>query len=194
MTPQRFEHLLSLVAPLISKTSTKLRSPISVAERLTLTLRYLATGDSQQSQSFNFRVGRSTVSGIIRETCDAIWTQLHDTYLPTPKTPQEWKRVSEQFSNLWNFPHCIGAGDGKHVVIDCSTNSGSNFFNYKGTFSIILLAFGDANYCFTAVGVGQYGKSSDSGAFTNSAISKFLESNSFNVPVAEHVEGFAWNN
>ena len=91
MTPQRFEHLLSLVAPLISKKSTKLRSPISAAERLTLTLRYLATGDSQQSQSFNFRVGRSTVSGIIRETCDAIWTQLHDTYLPTFKTPQEWK-------------------------------------------------------------------------------------------------------
>ena len=190
MTPQRFEHLLSIVSPLISKKSTKFRSPISAAERLTLTLRYLATGDSQQSQSFNFRIGRSTVSGIIRETCDAIWTQLCHTYLPTPKTPQEWKRISEEFSTLWNFPHCLGAGDGKHVVIDCPKNSGSNFFNYKGTFSIVLLAFGDANYCFTAVDVGQYGKSNDSGAFANSAISKALESNSFNVPAPEHVEGF----
>ena len=191
MTPQRFEHLLSIVAPLISKKSTKLRSPISAAERLTLTLHYLATGDSQQSQSFNFRIGRSTVSGIIRETCDAIWTQLHHTYLLTPKTTQEWKRISEEFFTLWNFPHCIGAGDGKHVVIDCPKNSGSNFFNYQGTFSIVLLAFGDANYCFTAVDVGQYGKSNDSGAFATSAISKALESNSFNVPAAEHVEGFA---
>lgn len=61
MTPQRFEHLSSLVAPLISKKLTKLRSSISAAERLTLTLRYLASGDSQQSQVFNFRIGRSTV-------------------------------------------------------------------------------------------------------------------------------------
>ncbi|CAH3026462.1 unnamed protein product [Porites evermanni] len=97
MSPDRFEHQLSLVAPLISKKSTKLRPPISAAERLTLTLRYLATGDSQQSQSFNFQIGRSTVSNIIRETRDAIWTQLRETYVSTPKSPQEWKRISEEF-------------------------------------------------------------------------------------------------
>ena len=188
MSPLRFEHLLSVVTPLISKKSTKLGSPISAAERLTLTLRYLALGDSQQSQSFNFRIGRSTVSMIIRETCDAIWTELRETYLSTPTSPQEWKRISEEFFSVWNFPHCIGAG-GKHVVIDCPKNSGSNLFNYKGTFSIVLLAYGDANYCFTAVDVGQYSKSNDSGAFTNSSISKALESNSFNVPEAEHVQG-----
>ena len=119
MSPYRFEHQLSLVAPLMWKKSTKLRSPISDAERLTLTLRYLATGDSQQFQSFNFKIGRSTVSNIIRETRDAIWMQLHATYVSTPKSPQEWKRISEEFSSVWNLPHCIGAGDGKHVAIDC---------------------------------------------------------------------------
>ena len=92
MTLQRFDHLLSIVGPFITKKSTRLRSPISVAERLTLTLRYLTIRDSQQSQSFNFPIGRSTVSAIIRETCDAIWTQLRHIYLPTPKTPQEWKK------------------------------------------------------------------------------------------------------
>ena len=129
MTPQRFEHLLSLVAPLISKKSTKLRSSISEAERLNLTLRYLASGDSQQSQAFNFRIGRSTVSMIIRETCNAIWSQLREMYLPTPTNPEEWKQISEEFSTLWHFPHCIGAGDGKDVVIECRKNSGSNYFN-----------------------------------------------------------------
>ena len=56
MSPERFEHLLRLVAPLISKKKTKLRIPIGPAERLYLTLRYLASGDSQQSQSFHFRI------------------------------------------------------------------------------------------------------------------------------------------
>ena len=182
MSPQQFEHVLSLVGPLITKVNTRLRGAITAAERLTLTLRYLASGDAQQSQSFNFRIGKSTVSGIIRETCDAIWNVLHGVYLKTPSTPREWKKISQDFNDLWNFPHCLGAGDGKHVVIECPKKSGSNYFNYKGTFSIVLLAYGDANYCFTAVDVGQYGKSNDSGAFANSKISKAFETNSFIVP------------
>ena len=42
MTQERFEHLLSLVGPRISKPNTTMREAISAAERLTLTLRYLA--------------------------------------------------------------------------------------------------------------------------------------------------------
>ena len=39
--------------------------------------------------------------------------------------------------------------------------------------------------------MGQYDKSNDSGSFANSVISQALKSNSFNVPAAKHVEGFA---
>ena len=49
MSPERFDHLLSLVGPLISKLATRFRNPISPSERLAVTLRYLATGDSQHA-------------------------------------------------------------------------------------------------------------------------------------------------
>ena len=52
MTPQRFEHLLSLAGPHLQPTTTKTREPISPAERLVLTLRFLASCDSQQSLFF----------------------------------------------------------------------------------------------------------------------------------------------
>ena len=90
MSPERFQHLLSLVKPLIEKKDTKFRKCISAAERLALTLRFLATGDSQQSLSFSFRIGKATVSKIISETCDAIYTVLKDTYLSPPQSKEEW--------------------------------------------------------------------------------------------------------
>ena len=65
ISPERFEHLLSLVAAYIQNKACRSRDPISPAERLVVTLRYLGTGDSQQSQSFNFRLGKSTICHII---------------------------------------------------------------------------------------------------------------------------------
>ena len=54
--------------------------------------RILTTGDSQQSQSFNFRIGRSTVFIIIQEVCAAVWKALSDIYLKFPKTEEDFKK------------------------------------------------------------------------------------------------------
>ena len=81
MSPERFKHLLGLVSPLIAKKDTKMRAAISAEERLAVTLRFLATGDSQQSLSFSFRLGKTTVSNIIAETSEAIYEVLKDEYL-----------------------------------------------------------------------------------------------------------------
>ena len=137
-SPERFEHLLTLVAPYIEKKACRTRDPISLAERLVMTLRYLATGDSQQSQSFNFRIGKSTICHIIQETCIGIWNALSDVYLKCPSSSSDWEGIANEMFEEWNFPHCIGALDGKHVMIECPPNGGSQYLTTK---DIIVLFY-----------------------------------------------------
>ena len=188
MTPENFQHLLSLVGPLITKSNRK-RQSISAEERLTLTLRYLASGNDQQSLSFSYRIGKTTVSHIIQETLDAIWQVLKDKYVNPPQSASQWLHISREFESVWQLPHCIGAIDGKHIAIQCPKNSGSLYYNYKGWFSIVLMAVCDAHYNFTLLDVGQYGSTNDSSVLNSSEMGKALENGNLNLPDPEHFPG-----
>ena len=85
-----------------------------------------------------------------------------------PPTTQDWQRIEHHFSTQWNYPNCIGAIDGKHVVILARHNSGSQFFNYKGTFSFVLMALVASDYKFTFVDIRNYGSQSDGAVFKHS--------------------------
>ena len=104
------------------------RPAIKSAERLAITLRFLATGNSQASLSFSFRVGHSTICAIVRETCEVLWHVLQPLYVKSPSTVSDWVGISQQFEKCWNFPHCVGAIDGKHVVMQAPAGSGSTFY------------------------------------------------------------------
>ena len=74
---------------------------------------------------------------------------------------------------------------GKHVVIRPPPNSGSYYFNYKGTFSLVLLAVVDADYKFVYIDIGCNGRVSDGGVFRNSSLYAAMERNWLNTPEAE---------
>lgn len=181
MSPDRFKHLLTLVEADITKSSLW-RGSILPAERLGICLRYLATGDSQQSQSFNFRVGRSTVCNIVKEVCDALWARLSPTYLKMPATTQEWKKVAEEFEQMWDYPLVLGCFDGKHVAIECPSYGGSLFYNYKQFHSVVLMAMCDSGYRFTFVDIGAYGGDNDAAILNRTKFFQDLESGSIPIP------------
>ena len=123
----------------------------SVGEKLALTIRYLATEESYTSLSCQFRVGRSTISKFLPEGCRAIQDEF----------TREWKELETEFRIRWNVPHALGALDGKHVALKKPKNSGTLYHNYKGFFSIVMLALVDGQYKFRWVDVGTDGSCSD---------------------------------
>jgi hypothetical protein len=114
-------------------------------------------------------VGKTTVCSVVHETCESIWKALHKQSFRKP-SKRNWENIAAEFENRWNFPHCIGALDGKHVRIQAPANTGSEYFNYKQFFSILLLAMCDADYKFTYVDLGSAGCESDDGVFNKSSL------------------------
>lgn len=99
-----------------------------------------------------------------------------------PSTEEEWRAISQEFEKKWNFPHVIGAMDGKHVMLQAPINSGTDYDNYKQFPSIVLFALVDANYNFLYVNVGSKGRISDGGVFKNTTLYRKLENKELNVP------------
>ncbi|XP_055543313.1 uncharacterized protein LOC129728871 [Wyeomyia smithii] len=67
-------------------------------------------------------------------------------------------------------------------------NSGSIFYNYKGTHSIVLLAIADAEYKLVYTDVGRNGRISDGGVFKRCSFAQALRENKLGIPVPESLK------
>ncbi|KYQ58968.1 hypothetical protein ALC60_02020, partial [Trachymyrmex zeteki] len=109
------------------------REPISVRDRLYITLRFLTSGDSVNSLAYAYRVGRSIVTRIVQETCDAIWDTagINDFLL------RQWVRFPMTFRAApQSFIGAIGAIDCTHINIIAPHEHEEAYVNHWGNLSI----------------------------------------------------------
>ena len=92
MSSARFDDLAHRIMPHVKHASTHL-SPVSVKERLAVTLRILSSGASQQTVASSYRLGSTTVSLILLEVCVAIWLALNEEFVAFPSGSQ-WAEIS----------------------------------------------------------------------------------------------------
>lgn len=101
-----------------------------------------------------YRIGITTVFCIIHEVCKILWKVLQPIYLKTPNTQDEWLQIAHDFNETFSFPNCIGALDGKHILVQTSGINILSDFN-----NLVLLAACDAHFNFLFIDIGAYTRS-----------------------------------
>ena len=134
------------MCPCLTKQTTKFRTSIPAEECLGITLQYLATGEIYESILYQFRIHRTTISQIIQEVCNAIYKVFQPDYMNVPSSPQEWKLLMKDIAaGIFQTSFELLT---ENIKILKPKRSGSNFYNYKGFYSAVLLAFFDYDYRF----------------------------------------------
>ena len=185
MPPPMFDELLERLSPRLEKEETFMRKPISPGLKLAITLRHFASGQTYSSMKFSWRVPHNTISLIVVEVCQAIIAEFIDELMTCPTTPEAWREVADRFYDRWNFPHTCGALDGKHVACRCPPDTGSQYFNYKGFYSILLFALVDADYKFIWADVSGKGAASDAQVYNASELRQVIDDGTIGFPAPE---------
>lgn len=123
----------------------------------------------------------------------------------------EWRAVADGFNEKLHFPNCIGALDGKHIVLGAPPNPSSPFYNYKGIIiliwnfrhthfklpiilgfqSIIMLGIADADHKFIYIDVGRNGRTpkADGDELSQCPLGQALDSQQLCLPPPDALGG-----
>ena len=137
MSRTTFDLLCNYLHPYLEKKIISLRHPVSVEQRVAVTPWMLATNIEFRPLSTLFGLGLSTVGKMANETCSAITTYL----LPRFVRISYGERLDEDiagFEQEKGFPQAVGANDCMHILIVCSKESGFDYYNRKGFYSVIM--------------------------------------------------------
>ena len=169
MSLQTFLYICNQLRSHIQRKATVMRTPISVEQRVAVTLWYLATGTDYRTISHLFGISKSSGCLIVKEVCSEIVSVLLPIHIKLPKG-DKLTEVLDGFEHKWGFPQCVGAVDGMHIPIIAPMDCPADYYNRKSYHSIQMQGAVDHLYRFTNIYLGWPGRVHDSRVFVNSTL------------------------
>ena len=130
ITRETYCYLCDKLQPYLQK-QLAVREPLSVAQRVAITLWRLGTNVEYRTISHLFGIGLSTVCVVVHEISQVIVEQLTAKYICVP-SGQGLKRIVNGFQSKWGFLQCVGAIDGTHIPIISPKEDPLDYYNRKG--------------------------------------------------------------
>ncbi|XP_049307332.1 putative nuclease HARBI1 [Bactrocera dorsalis] len=158
----------------IGKSNSNMRLCIPLQKRVAIALYALGSSAEYRTVASLFGVGRTTVGEIVVDFCKAVCTNLSDCINSYSPSTEEVERKVQGFAHL-GFPQCFGAIDGCHIEVQPKKEDAIDYYNYKGWYSVFLLASCDYRSKFSYIHVGSTGRNNDSYIFEGSSLKKFHE-------------------
>ncbi|XP_068212574.1 uncharacterized protein [Palaemon carinicauda] len=149
--PGLFAEMVNQIFLMFIKKQTTMRDPLTVVLKLPVILHFMTSRDSYTSLQYSFRDSKSVICRFVPKVCKVIIDTNKLAVLNCPKTPKDWKTVSEVLVKKWNHHVWRGVLDRKHVPIKNPRKVGSLCYNYKKFPIITLMAVADEMFKFLYV-------------------------------------------
>ena len=166
---ETFLYILDAIRPDLERESVG-GSPLSPELRLGICLYRLARGDYYYTIAEMAGIGEATVCTTVIEVCQSIVNNFRTSAVASifPKTENEFREAMITMEEHWQLPCAFGAIDGCHIPLKCppgGQQSQKEHHNFKGFYSIVLMAIVNAKYEFTWSSCGYTGNNHDSSIF-----------------------------
>ena len=175
MSKSTFLSMYDLVQESIECQTTHLRSTIPGKKRLAIFLQWMAHAEEFQQLAKEYRIGTSTVHGIVHQ-CASAFRILAPRFITFPEGEHKVAEIISGFKALCNLPGCGGAVDGTFMRILKPITYGDAYYCYKGYPSILLLLCVDSTGFITYSNCGRAGSAGDAAVFNSSMLKENLES------------------
>ncbi|XP_049271307.1 uncharacterized protein LOC119391642 [Rhipicephalus sanguineus] len=162
VSPTTFRYLVESCRPSLERQTTNMREAISVEKRVAAGMYRLCSSAEDRTIADLFGIGRSTVNTVFREFCKTVVDRLEDAWIQM----------------------AVGALDGCHFPVSPPKDHAADYYNYKGWYSMILLAVVDHRYCFKYINVGAPGRCHDAYVYGRSWLCEKIERGLLASPVA----------
>jgi hypothetical protein len=129
------------------KQQTHFIRPISVEERVAMSLARLGIVDGLRMVGEVYGVAEYTISGIVKEFCKMVRLHLQKIFIQTPNE-NRLGILAKDFERLHNIPYIIGAIDSSHILVLARVIGGEDYYYCKSFHSALLQGIVNTNCIF----------------------------------------------
>ncbi|CAN0403282.1 unnamed protein product [Ascophyllum nodosum] len=134
-------------------------------ERVAMVLFRLGQGATIRATAALFEISDGYVTKYTPEVVQAVKKTMQLKYVAWP-TPSEQDYISKAFQKRTGMKNVVGAIDGSHIPIPAPSEAAQgSYYNYKGFFSVVLVAIVDNDGLFRWICAGAPGSCGDGEIF-----------------------------